>query len=408
VVPGSPKLIAEAPDLRGGLPWAVREVRTSRGQLCFTVGRAKNGVIGSIGEFGAWGDDGRFHPLPAAGSDVSLQFFCGDLDAAGLAFLNVTDTAAVANATGDAFTNGSARDAAARVELCPASSRTGHLRPGLPRACPAGVVRDISYGVLGPQATSITYLAAGGRTVTEPTTGPGSAYLIVAPRRAGCTASSRLQCADAGGSVGLLLESRTIVAAHYRSGRVCRLPQPDARGLVRSASCPLVGYQAPRAPAVSGAELAAPVSVTIPPAAHSCASNAPNPPGCAQINLHIAFTARVAVSNLNSFYEAVIDTPPRNYTPGARTGCPGGGGAIGPTRSTITAGQRVHWTWEAGSYPKDCAGDVIHVATTRTQDCRRRSPAGAVPVGKQSGDKCGVSDRDVGPVASGGSGRATG
>lgn len=153
-------------------------------------------------------------------------------------------------------------------------------------------------------------------------------------------------------------------------GRICRLPQPDARGLVRSASCPLVGHQAPRAPAVSGAELAAPVSVTIPPAAHYCASNAPNPPGCAQINLHIAFTARVAVSNLNSFYEAVIHTPPRNYTPGARTGCPGGGGAIGPTQSTITAGQRVHWTWEAGSYPKDCAGDVIHVTVAYVANAR--------------------------------------
>jgi hypothetical protein len=368
VVPGSTKLIAEAPDPRGGLPWAVREVRTSRGQLCLTAGRAKNGVIGSIGEFGAWGDDGRFHPLPAAGSEVSLQFRCGDLDAAGHAFLNVTDTTAIANATGDAVTNGSARGAAARVELCPASSRTGHPRLGLPRPCPAGVLRNISYGVLGPQATSITYLARDGRTVTEPTAGPDGAYLIVAPQRAGCTASSQLQCA--GGSVGPLLESGTIVAVHYRSGRVCRLPQADARGLVRSASCPLVGYQPPGAPAVSGAELAAPVSLTIPPAAHYCASNAPNPRGCAQIYLHIAFTARVAVSNLQSFYEAVIDTPPRNYTPGGRTGCPGGGGTIGPTQSTITADQRIHWTWEAGSYPKDCAGDVIHVTVAYVANAR--------------------------------------
>jgi len=370
VVPGSAKLIAEAPDPHGGLPWAVREVRTSRGQVCLTVGRARNAVIGSIGEFGAWGDDGRFHPLPAAGSVVSLEFFCGDLDAAGHAFLNVTDATAVANAAGDTSVNGDARGAAARVELCPASSPTGHPQPGLLRPCPVSDVRDISYGVLGPQATSVTYLAPDGRTVTEPTTGPDGAYLIVAPKRAGCTPSSGLECANAGESVGPLLASGTIVAVHYRSGRVCRLPQPDVRGLVRSASCPLVDYQAPRTPTMSAAELAAPVSVTIPPAVHYCASNAPNPRGCAQIYLHIAFTAHVAVSNLNSFYEAVINTPPRNYTPGGRTGCPGGGGAIGPTQSTIAAGQRVHWTWEAGSYPKDCAGDVINVTVAYVANAR--------------------------------------
>ena len=56
-------------------------------------------------------------------------------------------------------------------------------RRGLPQTrptCPAQDLLNIAFGVLGPEAVSVTYLL-NGHTVTEPT-GPGGAYIAVVPR----------------------------------------------------------------------------------------------------------------------------------------------------------------------------------------------------------------------------------
>lgn len=370
VLPGSAKLVAEAPDPDGGLPWAMREVRTSRGQACLAVGRLRGGTIGSLGEDGAWGNDGGFHAIPPQGSVHSLQLYCGGVDADGNSFLNVADEDAEANAAGDSSTIGSARGRAAQVAYCAVFSRSGRGRPGPGAPCPAGSLRDLSYGFLGPQVVSVSYLDARGIVRTQPTTGPDGAYLLVRAHVARCalgdgTMASR--CATVGGSFGPEVESGTIVAVHYRTGRVCRLPKPDAQGMVRLATCPLVGYRAPRTPRVTAAELATPVKVSIRPAARYCFGDERH---CAQIHLEVSFRARVAVTSLNSYYEAVIDMPPHAYTPGARTGCPGAGSWIGPTQSTIRAGQQLHWDDPMGILTPDCAGNIVHVTVAYVANTR--------------------------------------
>ena len=52
-----------AADPGGGAPWGMRIVRTSDGLLCAQVGRVSHGALGQLGLDGAYGDDGRFHPV---------------------------------------------------------------------------------------------------------------------------------------------------------------------------------------------------------------------------------------------------------------------------------------------------------------------------------------------------------
>lgn len=65
VAGGSRVLALRAPDPAGGLPWGIRVTRTTRGLLCVQVGRVDHGQIGELGVDGAFGNDGRFHPLPS-------------------------------------------------------------------------------------------------------------------------------------------------------------------------------------------------------------------------------------------------------------------------------------------------------------------------------------------------------
>jgi hypothetical protein len=339
---GTARVIAQAPDPSGGLPWGLRAVHTERGQICLQVGRLQGGRIGVLGQDGAWANDHGFHPIPTNGLGFGGNLSCGAPDRNGHAFINISDDDAIANASGDASVNGDAHRAAAGVRLCSQSSSSGRPRATLPPPCPKGVLRDLEYGLLGPDATSITYIDANATHHTQPTSGPDGAYLIVRPQascvqaHAGSTATCSL------GSAGPLLQAGVIIAVTYRNGRVCHLPAPDAGGLVRQASCPLVGYQSPPIERVTKAQLTAPVTTRVLPASHYCNSTGHNIPGCKQVTLSIAFTARIPVSNANSYYEAVVDMPPRHYTPGGPTGCPGAEQGVGPTRSTIRAGQHLN------------------------------------------------------------------
>ena len=365
---GSARVVAQAPDPSGGLAWALRVVHTQRGQVCLQVGRLQGGRIGVLGQDGAWANDHGFHPIPTDGRGFGGGLNCGAPDRNGHAFINLSDDDAVANASGDAAVNGDAHGPAARVELCPQSSSDGRPRPSLSSPCPKGVLRDLDYGLLGPDATSITYIAANGTHHTETTSGPDGAYLIVRPQTS-CVqphAGSHKGCSL--GSAGPLLQAGVITTVTYRNGRVCHLPSPDAGGAVRQASCPLVGYRSSPVEHVTKAQLTAPVTVRVLPARHYCNSTGHNIPGCKQITLSIGFTARVPVSNPNTYYEAVVDMPRRDYTPGGPTGCPGGEQGVGPTRGTIGAGQHVTLRVAFGSHPRDCIGDVIHITVAYVPD----------------------------------------
>jgi hypothetical protein len=362
------RVIAMAPDPSGGLPWGLRAVHTRRGQTCLQVGRLHDGTIGVLGQDGAWANDHGFHPIPTNTAGFGGPLNCGEPDRNGHAFINITDHDAVENAAGDAAVNGDARGAAARVKRCPQSSSTGRplASPSVP--CPAGALRDLAYGLLGPDATRITYVGADGARHTQPTIGPDGAYLIVRPQTA-CVelhAGRRFPC-DLG-SIGPLLGAGVITTVTYRDGRVCHLPPPSARGAITQASCPLVGYVSPPFPHVTRAQVAAPVTVRVLPAKHYCTSNGHNIPGCKEVRLRIVFTARVAVSNANSYYEALVNMPPRDYTPGAASGCPGGAQGIGPTGRTVISGQQVTFAVDFGSHVRDCIGDAIHITVAYVPD----------------------------------------
>ena len=379
-IPSTAKIVAQAPDPDGGLPWGLRTVRTTRGQICLDVGRVQNGTLGALGTDGAWANDHRFHPTPIGGGQGGLSGFCWVTDVRGDAFLNVTSDDTIANGATQGLVDGGAHGKAAHTLLCPATNRAGEQQFNLAKPCPPGVLRELAYGVLGPDAVSITYIGPDGQRVTERTTGPEGAYLIVARHPAAkCTLPAHphgLSC-PALGSYGPALAAGVITEVTYRGGRVCQLPAPRADGLVRQATCPLVGYRAPQAPHLTVAQLASPVHVTVVPAAHHCVSNAPNVTGCKQTRLTISFTARVAVRTHASFYESVIDAPPFHYTPGAAHGCPGylgqagtGPGASGPRGSLTAAGQHITWTTQLGSLPLDCRGAPIHVTVAYVADAR--------------------------------------
>src|SRR5271165_306725 len=65
VAGASAHLALLAADPGGGLPWGMRIEHTTRGQLCLQVGRVEGAQLGELGLDSAFGNDGRFHALPA-------------------------------------------------------------------------------------------------------------------------------------------------------------------------------------------------------------------------------------------------------------------------------------------------------------------------------------------------------
>ncbi len=224
-IPSTVRLVAETPDPHGGLPWGLREFQTTRAQTCLQVGRVQDGTIGVIGQDGAWGNDHRFHPIsPNAYTGDS----CSPTDAHGAAFNNVAVQGGIASA--DVPWGTGAQGGECRIGS----------QPDQFPACPPADLRDLDYGLLGPEAASITYVDANGRLFTEPTNGPNGAYLIV---RAGTTSSCSQSgggqsCVSGGGRTsGPSLQSGVITAVTYRNGHVCSLPAPTPAG-VPHANCP--------------------------------------------------------------------------------------------------------------------------------------------------------------------------
>jgi hypothetical protein len=320
------RLAAQAVDPRGGLPWGLRTFRTTRGRTCLQVGRLQLGVIGALGQDNAFGDDGRFHPI-ALNDDAGD---CAQTDGHGHAFVNIADgeISASANPSG--------------------GCRTGRNPTRIP-PCRAGDLRSIEYGVLGPDAVSVTY-RLGGRLYIKPT-GPDGAYLIVGPATNGTCSGPvvgghRVTGCATGEAIGTTVSSDAIVSITYRGGQVCDV----ARATARSAQgCAVVGYVAPHVPRATAAQVTAPVTVrelsktpyclargaTI---TYQTACNGPVPPGSTIDRAHpkgtyaeieIAWTARVAVTNTNSLYEYNISYPCNS------------GGEDRSTRSHIRAGQRI-------------------------------------------------------------------
>jgi hypothetical protein len=342
-IPGTVKLLGlRAADPAGGPPWGLRVMRTTRGLTCVQLGRVDFGTVGFLGQDGSFANDGRFHPLSK--DYFNTPFGCTPTDAHGHGFLNafLQDQPASGGRTGPGC--GAEED---RTLGQPASRRP---------TCALSDLRDISFGLLGPDAVSVTHLTASGALATTPTTGTAGAYLVVLPHATkGCLvpdAHNRFpaQCEVGfqGDSGGPGLPSGAITAVTYRNGRVCRVPPPSLRSSIFE-SCPPVGFVAKATTEPTSGRLATRVSVRELPATSYCAAihgegigpcGAHGPAGFRRLTggwpsllVEISFTSRVAIADSNSFYEFNL-TMPRSRT------CTTGG-ENAPTNADIRAGQRV-------------------------------------------------------------------
>ena len=342
VVPGSVRLLAlRVPDPDGGPPWGLRVLETTRGLTCVQFGRVVGGRLGVLGQDGAFADDGAFHPFS---SDFLDGVGCGTDVARGNAFVNEQfhGTPASALARDQQHTSGGCYTS---------SSRRRH--------CPPTELRDIYFGLLGPDALSVTRTAtSGGGTIS--TSGSEGAYLIVLPHRRTVCAPGALFCTRGeyfSTSGPELVPYEVIRAVDYRGGRSCDVPTPAQRRSASGSTCRAVGYVAAAGQRVTASRLASRVSAHAEPARFYCERaqqtvpcNGPVPPGYRRIDtrlgppellLVVEFVAHAAVTNFDSHYEINTSDPPdpRNRQ------CPvAGASQFGPTQTNLRAGQRVRYT----------------------------------------------------------------
>ncbi len=266
-LPGSVKVLPlSTPDLHGGAPWGMRYLKTTRGLGCLQVGRLVDGQIGVLGIDGVANDDGRFHALPTNALDL---FNCEPLDAHGLTLISVSDPSAYAYGTG--------------VEQ--ACAGVGTVSPSAPR-CPEADLRAVYYGLLGPQASSLTYTASGNTRTIHPD-GPLGGYLIVLP-------TPNRNVNGGIGGVPATPYGPPFQRVTFTNGLVCDL-RIDSAGNVRQ--CPAPGFTPIQTSRVSSAQIATPITATV---KHQNGYWV----------IAASFTARVAVTNAQSRYDLQVTTPP--------------------------------------------------------------------------------------------------
>lgn len=274
LIAGSGRLLdVRAADPAGGPDWGLRLVRTSRGLGCVQIGRVLDGQLGVLGRDGAFDDDGRFHER---GAEIIQQTDCQQTDRAGNVFIAMSYIGLPESA-----------DAAACVAR---PTRRDEPRP----VCPPGSLRNVYYGLLGPEATAVTYMNAAGTIVRRRVHGLEGAYLVVVP-----TDPRRR-------NVGYFMPGVTpavgLRSVEYRDGSVCRIV--SGRRLGGARHCPLKGYRAPALRSVSRAELAATIHVDIGTRAERPGPKVTRPgfpPIPAQRRIAVRFRARVA-ADARSYY----------------------------------------------------------------------------------------------------------
>lgn len=419
-IPSSVKLLPiRTPDPAGGPPWGLRLMRTSRDATCVVAGRVDFGTIGVLGVDDLFGNDGLFHPLSTA-----IHGRCANSDANGHAFLNVAlEGVPISGVTGDIAAEG-CRPTEEGPERGPAA-RALHL-PRAPKAvrrriealqarersrprCPFADLREIYYGLLGPEAVSITYRTAEGRLQTTPTVGSDGAYLVVLrqpPHACGhaVVGAGRTSCQSGIGSSrsGPGVPPGAIASVTYRDGRTCHVPERSAtpwRGV-----CSPVGYVAPAHRALTAADVASPVEVQRLPGTSFCERQGPItdeeteatrpcgahvPSGYERIDgpsemIRLSFTAPVAIENDRSTY-AIDYYFPRTATQHA--GCDNGGGMGTSMSFNIKAGQRLS---ETRTFPLGCPGrirgKVKYVFSNGPGGLRPTEPHRSLVVGRFSFD----------------------
>jgi hypothetical protein len=306
LTPGTVRVLPLAtPDPDGGPPWGLRVLSTTRGVGCIQVGRLVDGKLGALGQDGAFHDDGRFHPLPVNG--LFDQFSCAALDGKGRIFNNLT--------VGEQAASG----AWAAVGACYPPTAGRYERDADSTVCPQRDERNIYYGLLGPEARSITYASAG-HSRTLATSGADGAYLLVTR----APAHNPAPYAHAT-TANVVPVHGPITAIHYRDGVTCHLTARSwiggASACTPSLSVP-VGY-AP-VPIPTRAEVRSPLHVRVVRKHRLLRA------GEGRYEVLVSFTSRVPITTDRGNYSASWrDT----QTPLSESGS--------PSRADVAAGQTV-------------------------------------------------------------------
>jgi len=208
VIPGSVHLLSlRVADPVGGPPWGLRVAKTTRGLTCVQFGRVLDGRLGVLGRDGAFADDGAFHPFAA---NFLGGTGCGTDDVRGNAFVN------------EQFHGLPAGGLISDQQHISGGCYSERTRRS---ACHESELRDIYFGLLGPDAESITRAGSNGGTTA--TAGADGAYLIVLRHRTVRCSHVLVVCnsSDSGSTGGPeLVPYEVIRAVNYRGGKRCELP----------------------------------------------------------------------------------------------------------------------------------------------------------------------------------------
>ena len=343
VAPGSVRLLRlSVPDPHGGLPWGMRELSTTRGVGCLQVGRLLDGRLVALGQDGAFGDDGRAHELPLSTNVERLN--CSLVDGHGRIFDSVTIKSQAASA-------------APGVHCEPPGTYAPSHRAAF-STCPLSDERNLYYGMLGPDATSLTY-SAGGKSHTLATAGPDGAYLIVTPgttHRYSGAAGSRERA-------GLYTSDEVpvyspITAIHYGGGATCHLLTAE-RWIYDARACdpPLpepFGWVHVAVP--THAQLATPIHATL-------IRDTQDRPV-----IRVRFTSRVAISSLRGQYQLEWHEPgtaPEAYAAGPiDEGASAGYNGLIPQARNIATGQTLTKTLDQNRFGPRLAPGIITGSVT--------------------------------------------
>jgi hypothetical protein len=340
VIAGSARLAAlRVQDPDGGPPWGIRTLHTTRQLGCVQVGRVVDGRLGVLGRDGAFGNDGKFHELPAS---VLSQSQCAPLDGASHTFIAISYSGMPA---------GGLRDGCAArpwPKHLPGAgglakrSRGDHQLP----VCARADLRNVLYGTLGPQGKAITYTdPASGRSATQQAVGTDRAYLVVSRPTA--------QHPATGGWYTLSTPGSGLTAVHYRDGSTCRVVSARRAGGARP--CPAKGLVVTP---LTHAQVHAPISVT-------AAAKLERPPsgphgdrsGPAARRVTVAFRAPVATPDARSYYMVSL-------TIGQGADRCGWGAMSGPVARSVRAGEAIRQdVW----VPPNCHGAIDVTVTLHRQ-----------------------------------------
>ncbi len=347
--PGASQLLAlRVPDPEGGLPWGMRIVRTTRGELCIQIGRVENGQLGELGIDGVFHDDGRFHPIPAdvlpETSRVGTQV--NDEDATQAVSCHLAGQVVAGGHVG--------------------VDRSAGAADGGERKRPLGELRNIYYGMLGAPAVSVSY-RTGKADRTIAVLQPLGVYLIV---RRVAAKEPEGSGGESLGSEGDLPASAPLTAITYRlEGKLCqRGPVLPPWGVEHLADpCPYPHW--PAAHNVTPRDLHRPLRVQLQISHHLV--NA----------VQLSFTAPYSVTSAKEDYVARIPGIPcgRNLREGGAFG-----GSIWSLGRDVTRGSRVTYRFSSAGLFSGICGFPRH-----TRHVSRRSAVievlyhqyvGAVPV----------------------------